>query len=232
MNAPTSRAVFLSYASQDAETARKICEVLRAGGVEVWFDKNELRGGDAWDAKIKQQIRDCALFVPIISATTQARAEGYFRREWHLAAERTHDMADDVPFLLPMAIDGIASDRARVPEKFLMVHWMSLTGQQVPSALVQHVQALLAGAIPRAGQTSPKAQPGSVAKDDKARRFQAALQKLAALDPRKAELVRLHLMARQPIEDAARLLGIEEPLARRWWSYSRAWLAREMRDKG
>ena len=68
-----SRAVFLSYASQDAEAAQKICEALRAAAVEVWFDKSELRGGDAWDAKIRRQIRECALFLPIISEDTQRR---------------------------------------------------------------------------------------------------------------------------------------------------------------
>jgi hypothetical protein len=47
-----SQAVFLSYASQDAEVARRICDVLRAARVEVWFDQSELRGGDAWDASI------------------------------------------------------------------------------------------------------------------------------------------------------------------------------------
>ena len=36
---------------------------------------------------------------------SDARTEGYFRREWRLAVERTHDMADDAPFLLPVAID-------------------------------------------------------------------------------------------------------------------------------
>ena len=69
----SSKAVFLSYASQDAEAARRICEALRAAGVEVWFDQSELRGGDAWDAKIRRQIKECALFVPVISAATQAR---------------------------------------------------------------------------------------------------------------------------------------------------------------
>jgi hypothetical protein len=63
-----SRAVFLSYASQDAEEAGRICIALRAAGIEVWFDQSELRGGDAWDQLIRRQIRDCALFVPIISA--------------------------------------------------------------------------------------------------------------------------------------------------------------------
>ena len=67
---PSGKAIFLSYASQDAEAAHQICEALRAAGLEVWFDQNELRGGDAWDASIRKQIRDCALFVPIISANT------------------------------------------------------------------------------------------------------------------------------------------------------------------
>ena len=70
------KAVFLSYASQDAEAARRICDALRSAGVEVWFDQSELRGGDAWDRQIRKHIHDCALFIPIISGTTQARLEG------------------------------------------------------------------------------------------------------------------------------------------------------------
>jgi uncharacterized protein YfaA (DUF2138 family) len=72
------KAVFLSYASQDADAARRICDALRAAGVEVWFDRSELRGGDTWDAKIRRQIKECALFVPIITANTNARPEGLF----------------------------------------------------------------------------------------------------------------------------------------------------------
>src|SRR3954468_6896129 len=104
----TGNAVFLSYASQDAEAVRRICDALRAAGVEVWFDQNELVGGDAWDAKIRGQVKTCALFVPIISAATQARREGYFRIEWKLAAQRTHGIAEGTPFLLPVVIDDTA----------------------------------------------------------------------------------------------------------------------------
>ena len=35
------KAVFLSYASQDAEAAKRICEALRHAGIEVWFDQSE-----------------------------------------------------------------------------------------------------------------------------------------------------------------------------------------------
>src|SRR5215471_14269961 len=108
-----SEAVFLSYASEDAEAAHRICEALRAAGLEVWFDQSELRGGDAWDASIRKRIRECALFVPIISANTDARTEGYFRLEWRLAVERSHLMADDAPFLLPVAVDDVGEANAR-----------------------------------------------------------------------------------------------------------------------
>ena len=40
-------AVFLSYASEDAAAAERIAAALRAAGIEVWFDKSELRGGSA-----------------------------------------------------------------------------------------------------------------------------------------------------------------------------------------
>src|SRR5476651_708014 len=100
----TSKAVFLSYASQDAEAAQKICEALRAAGIEVWFDQSELRSGDAWDRQIRERIHDCRLFVPLISANTEARSEGYFRREWKLAIDRTHDMSERLAFVVPVVI--------------------------------------------------------------------------------------------------------------------------------
>ncbi|WP_414664381.1 tetratricopeptide repeat protein [Horticoccus sp. 23ND18S-11] len=138
-----SGAIFLSYASQDVEAARRISDSLRAAGLEVWFDRNELTGGDEWDAKIKRQIRECALFVPIISSNTQARSEGYFRREWNLAAQRLLDMAPGRPFLLPVAIDDTLECDAIVAEEFLRVQWMRLPGGNVPAAGVERVRRLL-----------------------------------------------------------------------------------------
>src|SRR6516164_6925816 len=104
--AAQSGAVFLSYASQDAEAAQKICDALRSAGVDVWFDQSELRGGDAWDRQIRERIHDCRLFIALISAHTEARDEGYFRREWKLAVDRTYDMLENKTFLLPVVIDG------------------------------------------------------------------------------------------------------------------------------
>jgi TolB-like protein/Tfp pilus assembly protein PilF len=140
-----SRAVFLSYASQDAEAARRICEALRSAGIEVWFDQSELRGGDVWDNKIRQQIHDCALFVPVISSHTDERTEGYFRLEWKLAVDRSHLMADDAAFLVPAVIDGASEESARVPDKFHTLQWTRLPGGETPEAFCRWIKALLSG---------------------------------------------------------------------------------------
>jgi len=119
-------AIFLSYSSVDADAARRVCDALRAAGLEVWFDQSELRGGDAWDASIRKQIKECALFVPMISANTNAREEGYFRREWNLAVNRMLDMADDKAFLVPLLIDSTPESAARVPDRFRERQWSRL----------------------------------------------------------------------------------------------------------
>jgi len=138
-----SRAVFLSYASQDAEAAQHLCNVLRAAGIEVWFDQSELRGGDTWDASIRGQIKSCYLFVPMISANTQSREEGYFRREWKLAVDRTNDMAGSRAFLLPVVTDGTSDAEALVPEKFREVQWTRLPTGANTDAFVDHVRRLI-----------------------------------------------------------------------------------------
>jgi TolB-like protein/Tfp pilus assembly protein PilF len=136
-------AVFLSYASQDAEAAQRIAEKLRSAGVEVWFDQDELRGGDAWDAKIRRQIQECSLFLPLVSAKTQARPEGYFRFEWKLAVDRSHLMADDHPFLFPVVIDDTPDAVARVPDRFRERQWARLPVGQADEIFIRQVQRLL-----------------------------------------------------------------------------------------
>lgn len=143
----SGKAVFLSYASQDAEAAKKICDALRSAGVEVWFDQNELRGGDAWDQKIRRQIKECALFVPVISANTDARPEGYFRLEWKLAVDRSHLLADDHPFLFPIVVGDVHDATARVPEKFREVQWTRVRLDESPAELAARVARLLGGEL-------------------------------------------------------------------------------------
>ena len=162
---PLLPSVFISYASADRVAARALRDCLTAAGLEVWFDEEELGGGEAWDAKIRNQIRTCTYFMPVISATTETRREGYFRREWRFAVERTLDIADDVMFLLPVVIDNTRDAGARVPEKFFTVQWLRVPGGEPTPALRELARKLAAGeamaapAIPLAPPSEKQPRP-------------------------------------------------------------------------
>jgi TolB-like protein/Flp pilus assembly protein TadD len=177
-----SGAVFLSYAREDSPEVARLAAALRAGGVEVWFDQNELVGGDAWDAKIRGQIATCALFVPVISATTQARLEGYFRLEWKLAANRSHTMAEERTFLLPIVIDATRDAEAKVPPEFKAVQWTRLAGAEPAPQFVERIKRLLAptGETARVARPASAEPPGQEARATPSRRVPAWLFAAAA----------------------------------------------------
>jgi len=56
-----------------------------------------------------------------------------------------------------------------------------------------------------------------------------ALEKFARLDPQRAELVKLRYFVGLTFGEAAEVLGISEPTAKRYWSFARAWLYEEIR---
>jgi RNA polymerase sigma factor (TIGR02999 family) len=68
----------------------------------------------------------------------------------------------------------------------------------------------------------------AVARDDELQAVDEALEKFAARDKQKAELVKLRYFAGFTTEEAAEILGISVPTADRWWTYSRAWLYKEI----
>jgi len=70
----------------------------------------------------------------------------------------------------------------------------------------------------------------AAADDDRLLAIDEALDKLAALDKQKAELVKLRYFAGMTLDEAAEALRISKPTAKRWWAYARAWLYSEIRQ--
>lgn len=195
--------VFLSYASEDRAAAQALRDALPRYGLEVWYDESDLIGGDAWDQKIRRQIRECDYFMPVVSANTDARNEGYFRREWRLAVERTLDMADDHIFILPVVIDATTQARARVPEKFLAVQWLRVPGGQPSAALEALCRRLASGESPLV-QSTRKAAEGPVAYRSKGPHAQRAFPEFPREEPG------------QRMRFGAQVVG---------WSFQSAWIA-------
>jgi RNA polymerase sigma factor (TIGR02999 family) len=71
----------------------------------------------------------------------------------------------------------------------------------------------------------PIAAPGD---EDELLAVHDALEKLALHDAQKAELVKLKYFAGLTTEEAAAVLNLSTPTAKRHWAYARAWLFREI----
>jgi hypothetical protein len=120
-------AIFISYSRTDLAAARRLFAGLQEIGADVsWFDKSELKPGDDWEQKIKSAINGCHLFLPLVSANTEARTEGFFREEWTLANERSRRIQGH-KFIIPIVVDRDYDDDAGryqvVPESFLANHF-------------------------------------------------------------------------------------------------------------
>ncbi len=133
-------AVFISYAREDLAAVQQIKAGLEAAGITTWFDIDRLEVGDDYDRKIQRNIARCSYFIPVVSATTQRRLEGYFRREWSYAIDRVRNMADGALFILPVSIDATTAAEALVPDKFKALHFSQLLGGQVPADFAQRLE--------------------------------------------------------------------------------------------
>ena len=77
----------------------------------MWFDQTRLLPGDSWEPEILSRIkRDVKLFVPVISANTERREEGFVFKEWNAAVDRAQGMVNR-RFIVPVVIeDDLAAD--------------------------------------------------------------------------------------------------------------------------
>ena len=97
--------IFISYASEDAQAARELYESLHRAGFEPWLDQEGLRGGDRWDAEIKNALDEVDYVVVVQSAALAAKSFSYVNKEISLALERQREARRGINFVLPVRID-------------------------------------------------------------------------------------------------------------------------------
>jgi len=141
-------AIFISYAREDLVAVQRLKAALDAAGLTTWFDFDRLEGGDDYDRKISANIARCSFFMPVISANTQQRLEGYFRREWSYAVDRARNIAEGAVFILPVCVDDTPEGAALVPDRFRALHITRAPGGEPPPELLLRLQDLFSGRRP------------------------------------------------------------------------------------
>lgn len=59
--------VFVSYSRKDTAFVDQLIRDLEGKGIEVWVDREDIRGGDRWRPAIVEAIRTCQSFVLVLS---------------------------------------------------------------------------------------------------------------------------------------------------------------------
>lgn len=134
-------ALFLSYASEDRAIVERIQQALDHSGIDCWFDRLQLIGGDDWESKIIRNINACSLFVPILSCHTLTQQNRFFRHEWREAFRHSIGFAANARFLIPVAIDDIQPNNPALPLELQKPDWERLPGGDVTPAFREMITA-------------------------------------------------------------------------------------------
>lgn len=118
MNKPR---VFISYAREDNDIAQRLYDDLKKEGVELWFDKQDLKPGQDWQLDIKKAIMESTFFLALISSKSMAK-EGFTQKELKVAL----DVLDEKPegnkvFIIPVRVDDCP-----VNYQLQRYHWVNL----------------------------------------------------------------------------------------------------------
>jgi hypothetical protein len=136
-------AIFLSYASEDRDLVELTRQGLESVGLDVWFDQRALQPGADWDQEIQRNIRNCSLFVPFLSRHSTARLEGYFRKEWNWAIDRSQGIDERFAFIHPVALDDTQCTEQGIPEPFRKKQWHRFSGGTPTSEFIENAKALV-----------------------------------------------------------------------------------------
>jgi len=103
--------VFISYAREDVEIARKIYLDLLKRGLKPWMDKPPhpyeycgLLPGEYWKTRLTEEISSSQFLIALLS-NVSVKKRGYVQREYRLALDTMNEIPAGELFLFPILVD-------------------------------------------------------------------------------------------------------------------------------
>ena len=96
--------IFICYAQEDENAARKLFSNLRAEGLNPWLDKESLLPGQNWRLAIQQAIRESSYFLALLSSRSVTK-RGFVQKEIREALDVMSELPEGEIFLIPVRLD-------------------------------------------------------------------------------------------------------------------------------
>jgi len=113
--------VFICYAREDEDTARRLYKDLQKAGMAPWMDKQDLIPGQNWKFILNQAIKGSDYFIALLSSHSVSK-RGYVQKEFNYALDVLDGMPPDEIFVIPVRLED-----CEVPyEKVKDIQWVDL----------------------------------------------------------------------------------------------------------
>ena len=127
--------VFISYASEDKDRAMALRDKLKNGGLNPWFDKDGLRGGDDWERMLEKTIKDVDYFVVLQSNALAARETSVVFKEVRHALQRQQEFRFGISFIMPVKID-----ECELMDELANLHTLDLIDLEQADLLIKDIR--------------------------------------------------------------------------------------------
>jgi hypothetical protein len=116
-----SAKVFISYAREDREIARRLYDDLQRAGLELWMDEEDLLPGQNWKREIPNAIRTSSRVLILLSSRSLTKS-GYVQKEIQLVLDTLDAFPSGQIYLIPVRID----DCRPHDSKLMDLHWADI----------------------------------------------------------------------------------------------------------
>jgi hypothetical protein len=96
--------IFISYAREDSDAARKLYSALKNSGLKPWLDKESIMAGQNWKNAINNGIKNSRYFIPIFSSNSVEK-RGYVQKEFKYALDVFDEYSESQIYVIPVRLD-------------------------------------------------------------------------------------------------------------------------------
>jgi hypothetical protein len=96
--------VFISYASEDFDAARRLYNDLKNVGLNPWLDKESILPGLNWEIEIRSAIKNSRYFLSLNSLSSVQKI-GVVQKESKICIGRQENFPESAVFIIPVRLD-------------------------------------------------------------------------------------------------------------------------------
>jgi len=97
--------IFISYAREDEQFAKKLYHDIKNNGYDPWFDQECLRGGENWEERIKKELKNSRFCLALLTKASISKERGYIHQERKIALKEHDFRPDTYNYLIPVRIE-------------------------------------------------------------------------------------------------------------------------------